>query len=86
MISPNKMVVLVVRLNESSAGHSSCLITKFRDESMAPVMLKELFPQTFAWDCSLSSLRTTIQGDGMSSPMQICLWEKVTGAHDLFIT
>jgi hypothetical protein len=35
-----------IGLNKSSTGHSLCLITKLHDESMAAVMLKELFPQT----------------------------------------
>ena len=57
------MVTLVVRLNESSAGHSSCLITKLRDESTAPVMLKELFPQTY--------LRGTAHSVALEQPYKV---------------
>jgi hypothetical protein len=47
VISPNEIVALIGRLNQSSMAHSSCLVTKLCDKSTAPVMLKELFPQTY---------------------------------------
>jgi hypothetical protein len=55
------------RLNESSAaGHSSCLITKLRDKSPAPVMLKELFPQTY--------LHGTAHSVALEQPYKVVGW------------
>jgi hypothetical protein len=47
-------------------------------------MLKELFPQTYLLGTAAYSVaieQPSIQGDGMSSPMQICLWEKFFQHH-----